>query len=52
MNEKIIEYKITLAVLRNFVKMGLMTQEEYADSEQLLAEKCGLSLCSIFREIP
>lgn len=52
MNEKILEYKVSLAVFRNFLKMGLLTEEEYGQAEQILAEKCGLSLCSIFREIP
>lgn len=52
MNENILEYKISLAVMRNFLKTGLLTAEEFKLSEQILTEKCGLSLCSIFREIP
>ena len=52
MNENILEYKISLAVMRSFLKTGLLTAEEFRLSEQILAEKCGLSLCSIFREIP
>ena len=43
-------YKVSLAVLRNFLKSGLLTQSEYVQCEQTLAEKCGLSLGSIFRE--
>lgn len=52
MPENVIEYKISLAVFRNFLKTGLLTTEEYVKAEQILAEKCGVSLCSIFREIP
>lgn len=51
MPENVIEYKISLAVFRNFLKTGLLTSDEFVQTEQLLAEKYGLSLCSIFREI-
>ena len=43
-------YKISMAVLRNFLKSGLLTQSEYVQCEQDRAEKCGVSLDSIFRE--
>ena len=51
MPENMIAYKISVAVFRNFLKMGLMTANEFVQVEQILAEKYGLSLCSIFREI-
>lgn len=51
MPEKVIEYKVSLAVFRNFLKAGLLTYDEFGQAEQILAEKYGLSLCSIFREI-
>ncbi len=50
MTKKIEIYKVSLAVLRNFLKSGLLTQSEFVQCEQALAEKCGLSLNSIFRE--
>ena len=50
MPENIIDYKIALAIFRNFLKMGLMTTDEYVQAEQMLAEKYRLSSCSIFRE--
>lgn len=50
MPENIIDYKISIAVFRNFLKMGLMTTEEFEQAEQILAEKYVVSLCSIFRE--
>lgn len=50
MPDNIMNYKISIAVFRNFLKMGLMTSEEFGQAEQILAEKFGLSLCSIFRE--
>ena len=51
MPENVIAYKISVSVFRNFLKMGLMTANEFVQVEQILAEKYGLSLCSIFREI-
>ena len=51
MPEKVIAYKISVAVFRNFLKMGIMTANEFVQVERILAEKYGLSLCSIFREI-
>lgn len=50
MTKEIEIYKVSMAVLRNFLKSGLLTQSEYVQCEQTLAEKCGLSLGSIFRE--
>lgn len=50
MPKNIIDYKISLVVFRNFLKMGLMTIDEFCQAEQMLAEKYGISLCSIFRE--
>ena len=50
MTKEIEIYKVSMAVLRNFLKSGLLTQSEFVQCEQTLAEKCGLSLGSIFRE--
>lgn len=50
MPENIMDYKISIAVFRNFLKMGLMTTEEFGQAEQILAKKYRVSLCSIFRE--
>lgn len=50
MTKEIEIYKISMAVLRNFLKSGLLTQSEYVQCEQAIAEKCDLSLDSIFRE--
>ncbi len=51
MKDNIIDYKIAVSIFRNFHKQGLLTDEEFRDAEVLLAEKYGISLCSIFREI-
>lgn len=51
MPDNIMDYKISISVFRNFLKVGLMTNEEFGQAEQILAEKYGISLCSIFREI-
>ena len=50
MTKEIEIYKVSLAVLRNFIKSGLLTLSEFVQCEQALAEKCDLSLGSIFRE--
>ncbi len=50
MLENIVEYKVSVAVFRNFLKTGLITTDEFKQAEQMLAQKYGLSLCSIFRE--
>ena len=50
MTKEIEIYKVSLAVLRNFLKSGLLTQAELVQCEQAIAEKCDLSLGSIFRE--
>ena len=51
MEKRIIDYKVTIAVLRNLQNKGLLTEEEFWKSEQLIADKYGIPLGSIFREI-
>ena len=41
MTKEIEIYKVSMAVLRNFLKSGLLTQSEFVQCEQTLAEKCG-----------
>lgn len=49
--EKIIDYKVTVAILRSFRNQKLLTDAEFQKAEQLIAEKYGISSGSIFREI-
>lgn len=38
-----------MAVFRGMVGSGVLTEEDYTKCSAILAEKYGLSLCSIFR---
>lgn len=49
--QKISAYKVTLAVLKKWRKDGMISEHEFRKCEVKIAEKCGLSLCSIYREI-
>ena len=42
-------YRTSTAVFRTMVSSGILTEEDYAKSCEILAKKYGLSLCSIFR---
>lgn len=42
-------YRTSTAVFRTMVSRGILTEEDYAKSCEILAKKYGLSLCSIFR---
>lgn len=49
--KRIVDYKVTVAVLRSFLNQKLLTDSEFQQAEQLIANKYGISLGSIFREI-
>ena len=51
MEKRIVDDKVTVAVLRSFLNQGLLTDSEFQQAEQLIANKYGISLGSIFREI-
>ena len=51
MEKRIVDYKVTDAVLRSFLNQKLLTDSEFQQAEQLIANKYGISLGSIFREI-
>ena len=42
-------YRTSTAVFRTMVSNGILAEEDYAKSCEILAKKYGLSLCSIFR---
>lgn len=53
-NEKlqhIAAYKVTIIIFRKLLSNGTITEAEFRKCESNIAEKCGLSLCSIYREI-
>lgn len=50
--QRIIAYKVALSIFRKWMQEGIITQAEFKKCEVRIAEKFGISLCSIYREIP
>lgn len=46
---RLTRYKASTAVFRGMVTRGIMSESDYEKSCDILANKYGLSLCSIFR---
>ena len=46
---RLIRYKTSAAVFRAMVTNGILSESDYEKSCDILANKYGLSLCSIFR---
>lgn len=42
-------YKTTMAAVKNMLKKGLISAEEYAETETKIAQKYGLELSVIYR---
>ena len=47
--DRLMRYRTSTAVFRTMVSSGILTEDDYAKSCEILAKKYGLSLCSIFR---
>jgi hypothetical protein len=45
---KIITYQTTVSILKSWMRAGLVTPEEFQKINTIIAERSGLSLCSIF----
>ena len=45
----ILLYKTTMALAKNMLKNGLISAEEYAEIDTIIAKKYGLSLSVIYR---
>lgn len=50
--QKLAAYRCSVALFRKLFSDGIITGAEFRKTERIIAEKCGLSLCSIYREIP
>ncbi len=50
--QDIASYKLAVAVFHKFYRDGLISEKQYMKCEAKIAEKFGLSLCSIYRSIP
>ena len=47
--DRLARYKASTAVFRGMVTNGVLSEADYEKSRDILANKYGLSLCSIFR---
>ena len=50
MNDRILGYKSAMAQARLMLSKGIISKDEYAIIDTMMAEKYGLSSCSLFRE--
>lgn len=48
-NERVFLYKATMTAVKQMLSQGVITAKEYDDIDTMIAEKYGVSLCSIFR---
>lgn len=46
---KLLRYRSSLSILDSMYKQGVLSAKDYRKSCDILADKYGLSLCSIFR---
>lgn len=49
LNSRLLCYRTSTTVFRSMVNNGVLTEEDYQKCCDILAEKYGISLCSIFR---
>ena len=49
LNSRLLRYRTSTAVFRSMAKNGILTEADYQKCCDILAEKYGISLCSIFR---
>jgi len=50
MNDRVLGYKSAMAQARRMLAAGIISGSEYAIIDTMMAEKYGLSSCSLFRE--
>ena len=48
-NDRLMRFRTSTAVFRTMMKNGILSETDYRKSCDILAEKYGISLCSIFR---
>jgi len=49
--EAVMYYKTSMSIFRQWRKNGLISREELMAIDTIIAEKYGISSCSIYREI-
>lgn len=50
LSKKIIAYRTAISIVKSMLAQGIITAEEYRKIDTMLAEKYGLSSCTIFRD--
>jgi hypothetical protein len=48
--QRLAAYRVAIALFRKLMSDGIITVAEFRKTERIIAEKCSLSLCSIYRE--
>ena len=48
-DDRLMRFRTSTAVFRAMMKNGVLSEDDYRKSCDILAEKYGISLCSIFR---
>ena len=48
--QSIVRYRIAMSMAKSMLNKGIITEEEYAKIDTIMAKKYGLSSCTIFRE--
>ena len=48
-DDRLMRFRTSTAVFRAMMKSGVLSEKDYRKSCDILAEKYGISLCSIFR---
>ena len=49
LRDRLLRYRTSTTLFRSMVKNGILTEADYRKCCDILAEKYGISLCSIFR---
>ncbi len=50
--QRLMAYKAAMNLAGDMLRQGIISEEEYRKIDTIIAEKYGISLCSIFRENP
>ena len=50
--QSIVRYRIAMSMAKSMLNKGIITEEEYAKIDTIMAKHAGLSLDTIFSEIP
>lgn len=49
---QIVRYRIAMSMARSMLDKGIITPEEYAKIDTIMAKKAGISSCTIFSDNP